>query len=80
MSFELFIAKRYLKSKRRTGFISIITYISIGGVTIGVTALILVLSVMNGFEQEVRSRLLGADAHIRLRKYCWTGRMQHGYR
>ena len=37
MSFELFIAKRYLKSKRRTGFISIITYISIGGVTIGVT-------------------------------------------
>lgn len=69
MSFELFIAKRYLKSKRRTGFISIITYISIGGVTIGVIALILVLSVMNGFEQEVRSRLLGADAHIRLRKY-----------
>jgi lipoprotein-releasing system permease protein len=69
MSFELFIAKRYLRSKRRTGFISIITYISIGGVTIGVTALILVLSVMNGFEQEVRSRLLGADAHIRLRKY-----------
>jgi lipoprotein-releasing system permease protein len=69
MSFEYFIAKRYLKSKRRTGFISIITYISIGGVTIGVTALILVLSVMNGFEQEVRTRLLGADAHIRLRKY-----------
>lgn len=69
MSFEFFIAKRYLKAKRRTGFISIITYVSIGGVTIGVTALILVLSVMNGFEQEVRSRLLGADAHIRLRKF-----------
>jgi len=69
MSFEFFVAKRYLKAKRRTGFISIITYISIGGVTIGVTALILVLSVMNGFEQEVRSRLLGADAHIRLRKF-----------
>jgi lipoprotein-releasing system permease protein len=69
MSFEFFVAKRYLKAKRRTGFISIITYASIGGVTIGVTALILVLSVMNGFEQEVRSRLLGADAHIRLRKF-----------
>ena len=68
-SFEYLIAKRYLKAKRKSGFISIITYISIGGVTIGVTALILVLSVMNGFEQEVRSRLLGADAHIRLRKY-----------
>lgn len=69
MSFEFFIAKRYLKAKRRTGFISIITYISIGGVMIGVTALIIVLSVMNGFEQEVRSRLLGADAHVRLRKF-----------
>lgn len=69
MSFEQFIAKRYLKAKRKTGFISIITYISIGGVTIGVIALILTLSVMNGFEQEVRGRLLGADAHIRLRKY-----------
>ncbi len=71
-SFEYMIARRYLKAKRKTGFISIITYISIGGVTIGVTALILVLSVMNGFEQEVRSRLLGADAHIRLRKYLNT--------
>lgn len=68
-SFEFFIAKRYFKTKRRTGFISIISYISIGGVTIGVAALILVLSVMNGFEQEVRSRLLGADAHVRLRKF-----------
>ncbi|MBD3224535.1 MAG: FtsX-like permease family protein [Caldithrix sp.] len=68
-SFEYFIARRYLKAKRKTTFISIITYISIGGVTIGVTALILVLSVMNGFEKEVRSRLLGADAHLRVRKY-----------
>jgi len=67
--FELFIARRYFKAKRRTGFISIISYISIGGVTVGVAALILVLSVMNGFEQEVRSRLLGADAHVRLRKF-----------
>ncbi|APF20472.1 protein of unknown function DUF214 [Caldithrix abyssi DSM 13497] len=68
-SFEFFIAKRYFKAKRRTGFISIITYVSIGGVMIGVTALILVLSVMNGFEQEVRSRLLDADAHVRVRKF-----------
>ena len=47
--FEIFIARRYFKAKKRTGFISIISYISIGGVTIGVAALILVLSVMNGF-------------------------------
>jgi lipoprotein-releasing system permease protein len=69
MSFELFVAKKYFRAKRRTGFISIITYVSIAGVTIGVTALILVLSVMNGFEEEVRSKLIGADAHIRLRRY-----------
>lgn len=69
MSFELFVAKKYFRAKRKTGFISIITYVSIAGVTIGVTALILVLSVMNGFEEEVRSKLIGADAHIRLRRY-----------
>ncbi|KAA3608452.1 MAG: ABC transporter permease [Calditrichaeota bacterium] len=69
MSFEYFIAKRYLGAKRKTGFISIITYVSIAGIMIGVTVLILVLSVMNGFEGEVRSRLIGADAHLRVRKY-----------
>ncbi|TKJ37570.1 lipoprotein-releasing system transmembrane subunit LolC [candidate division LCP-89 bacterium B3_LCP] len=66
MSYELFIATRYLKSKRRTGFISLISYLSIAGVAIGVAALIIVLSVMNGFETEVRNRIIGADAHIRL--------------
>ena len=65
MSYELFIATRYLKSKRRTGFISLISYLSIAGVAIGVAALIIVLSVMNGFETEVRDRIIGADAHIR---------------
>jgi lipoprotein-releasing system permease protein len=69
MSFEYFIAKKYFKAKRRTGFISLITFVSIIGVVIGVTALILVLSVMNGFEEEVRSKLIGADAHVRLRKF-----------
>jgi lipoprotein-releasing system permease protein len=69
MSFEYFVAKKYFKSKRRIGFISLITFVSIIGVVIGVTALILVLSVMNGFEEEVRSKLIGADAHVRLRKF-----------
>ncbi len=73
MSYELFIAIRYLKSKRRTGFISLIGYISIAGVTIGVAALIIVLSVMNGFETQVRSRIIGADAHIRIGTYGETG-------
>jgi len=69
LSYELFIARRYLKSRRKTGFINTISYISILGVTIGVAALIIVLSVMNGFESEVRDRILGFDTHIRLRTY-----------
>jgi len=64
MSFEFFIAKRYLKSKRKTKFVSVITLISIGGVLIGVTALDFILSMMNGFEKEVRSRIIGTTAHV----------------
>ncbi len=69
MNYELFIALRYLKSKRKTGFISLITYISVAGVVIGVAALIIVLSVMNGFEREVRSRFIGVDAHVHVRTF-----------
>jgi len=68
-SYELMIARRYLRARQKTGFINVITYISILGVTIGVAALIIVLSVMNGFESEVRSRIIGFDTHIRLRTY-----------
>lgn len=73
MSYEFFVAKRYFHSKRRTGFISLINYFSIAGVTIGVAALIIVLSVMNGFETEVRSRIIGFDAHIRFRTFHHSG-------
>ncbi|MFQ6113256.1 MAG: lipoprotein-releasing ABC transporter permease subunit [bacterium] len=69
MWYEFFIARRYLKSKRKTGFISLITYISILGVMIGVAALIIVLSIMNGFESEVRTRIIGFGSHIRLRTF-----------
>ena len=69
MSYEFFIAKRYLRSKRQVKFISLITYISTAGVTIGTAALIIVLSVMNGFESEVRSRIIGFDAHVKLRTF-----------
>ncbi|MBM3329990.1 MAG: ABC transporter permease, partial [Calditrichaeota bacterium] len=66
MNLPLFIATRYLRTKRRTGFISLITYISAGGIMIGVAALVITLSVMNGFESEVRDRIIGADAHIKV--------------
>jgi len=69
MGYESFIARRYFRAKRKTGFISIITYVSIVGVTIGVAALNIVLSSFNGFEEEVRTRLINADAHIQLRKF-----------
>ncbi|RQV95879.1 ABC transporter permease [bacterium] len=73
MNTPLFIATRYLRSRSHSGFISLITYLSIGGVTLGVAALIIVLSVMNGFESEVRERILGADAHIRVSRYTEDG-------
>ncbi len=77
MSYELFLAKRYFHSKRRTGFISLINYFSIAGVVIGVAALIIVLSVMNGFETEVRSRIIGFDSHIRFRSFHNRGIEDH---
>jgi lipoprotein-releasing system permease protein len=61
---ELFIGLRYLRAKRRNRFISFISFTSIAGIVLGVTALITVLSVMNGFEKEVRERILGMTAHI----------------
>ena len=64
MKFELFIARRYLRAKRRVSFISIISGISVGGVLIGVAALTIVLSVMNGAEEEVRKRIVGTTAHV----------------
>lgn len=64
MPYELFIALRYLKAKRKQTFISIITFISILGVTVGVTALIVVLSVMAGFEEDLRDKILGVNAHL----------------
>lgn len=64
MPYELFIALRYLKAKRGHTFISIITFISILGVTVGVTALIVVLSVMTGFEEDLRNKILGVNAHL----------------
>lgn len=62
--FEVFVAKRYLLTRKKTGFISIISLISIVGIAVGVAALIIVLSLMNGFSKELRTRLLGMDGHI----------------
>lgn len=63
MSFEFFISARYLKAKRKQTFISIITFISMGGVALGVMALIVVLAVMSGFENDLKNKILGLNSH-----------------
>ncbi len=60
---ELFVGLRYLRAKRRTRFVSFITLISLIGISLGVAALIVIMSVMNGFEGELRNRLLSMSAH-----------------
>ncbi|MFZ3323770.1 MAG: lipoprotein-releasing ABC transporter permease subunit [Usitatibacter sp.] len=64
--YELFVGLRYTRAKRRTQFISFISLISIAGIALGIWALITVMSVMNGFEKEIRARILGAAAHIQI--------------
>ncbi len=69
MGFEWFVCRRYLKAKSRQGFISLISLISVAGVAIGVAALIIVLSVMTGFTNELRAKILGINSHIIVQKY-----------
>ncbi len=64
--FELFVGLRYTRAKRRTHFISFISMISMAGIALGIAALITVMSVMNGFEKEIRARILGAAAHLQI--------------
>jgi lipoprotein-releasing system permease protein len=66
MKFELFIATRYLRAKRRQAVIGVITGISIAGVAAGVASLIVALAINNGFRQDLQNRLLGSTSHINL--------------
>jgi lipoprotein-releasing system permease protein len=65
-SYEFFIGLRYTRARQRTRFISVISLISIVGIALGMTVLITVLSVMNGFQREIRTRILGVASHIQL--------------
>ncbi|MBM4189470.1 MAG: lipoprotein-releasing ABC transporter permease subunit [Betaproteobacteria bacterium] len=64
--FELWIGLRYTRAKRRNHFISFISVVSMAGIALGVMALIVVMSVMNGFQDELRNRILGVAAHIEM--------------
>ena len=68
MGYEWFISLRYLKAKRRQGFISLISIISVAGVAVGVMALIVVLAVMTGFTDSLREKILGINSHIVVQK------------
>src|SRR5580693_1138224 len=73
MRFELFIATRYLRAKRRQAFIGIITGISIAGVAAGVASLIVALAINNGFRQDLQDRLIGSSSHISLLRIADDG-------
>ena len=68
-TFELTIAARYLRARRSEGFISVIAWFSLLGIALGVATLIIVLSVMNGFRQELLDRILGMNGHISVQSY-----------
>lgn len=64
--FELLIGLRYIRAKQKNSFVSFISLISIIGIALGVAALIIVLSVMNGFQREIRSKIIGVTAHMQV--------------
>ncbi len=66
LPYELLVGLRYTRAKRRNHFISFISLISMAGIALGVAALIVVLSVMNGFQKELRTRILGVASHIQV--------------
>ena len=64
MSYEWFVAKRYLTARRKQAFISVITFISTLGITIGVMALIIAIALITGFQNDVQDKILGSTSHI----------------
>jgi lipoprotein-releasing system permease protein len=73
MRFELFIASRYLRAKRRQAFVGIITGISVVGVAAGVASLVVAMAITNGFRQDLQERLLGSTSHISLQRIADDG-------
>jgi len=77
LAIELFIARRHLFSHKKVGFISFISGLSIAGIAIGVASLILTLSIMEGFETEIKEKIIGFDSHIRIRQYHYRPMDNH---
>ena len=73
MRFELFLAARYLRAKRRQAVVGVVTAISVAGVAAGVAALIIALAITNGMQRELQDRLLGNSAHVQLMRVQGDG-------
>lgn len=69
MNYKAYIAKRYLFSSKDSKFVSFITYVSILGVTLGVAALIIAVSIMSGFEKEIKDKVAGLVSHIQINSF-----------
>ncbi len=69
MSFTWFVGLRYLKSRQQQAFISLITFLAIAGIAVGVMALIIVIAVMTGFESELQKKILGIESHVLVMRY-----------
>jgi len=78
VAFEFFIAKRYLTAKRKQAFISVITFISVLGITIGVMALIIAIALITGFQQDVQSKILSATSHVMVQDLADDGLRGYG--
>lgn len=77
MKFEFFIAKKYLLKGRKSSFISIISLVSIIGIAIGVAALIIALSLISGFQNDIRNKILNSTAHIMINNMMGEGLDNH---
>ena len=74
-TFERMVALRYLRSRRQEGFVSVITGFSLGGIALGVAALIIVMSIFNGFRAELLQRILGINSHLAV--YATSGKLKN---
>ena len=72
-NFKYYIAKRYLFSKKESKFVSFITYIAIIGITLGVATLIIAVSILNGFEKDIKDKVAGLVAHIQITSFLPEG-------
>jgi len=79
LNYKYFIAKRYLFSKKDSKFVSFITYISILGVALGVATLIITVSILNGFEKEVKDKVAGLVSHIQIKSFLPEGLSDYEY-